>query len=77
MRNFAETPSKKTENAARKTKDAAIVAEKAAEEVNKDLNEVKSLSADDLEKVSGGGDPFSGIPRIEPEPIDDELRKNG
>ncbi len=71
MRNFAESPEKKVKEAATKTKEAVIKTEKAAEEAK------KALSADDLNKVSGGEDPFEDIPRIEPEPIDDELRKKG
>ena len=71
MRNSAEAPEKKVKEDAVKTKEAVIQTEKAAEEAK------NVLSADDLDKVSGGEDPFEEFPRIEPEPIDDELRKKG
>ena len=77
MRNLAETPEKKIKEAAQKAKEAVIVAEKAVEEAKKALSEVEALSLDDLEKVSGAGDPFEIIPRIEPEPLDNDLRDNG
>ncbi|MBE6723777.1 MAG: hypothetical protein E7576_01065 [Ruminococcaceae bacterium] len=71
MRNLAEAPEKKIMKAAEEEKKSVAAAEKTAEE------EKKKLSTDDLEKVSGGEDPFEDIPRIEPEPIDEELRKDG
>lgn len=77
MKNFAETPDKKIKEAARKAKEAVIAAEKAVEEAKKALSEVGELSVDDLDQVAGGDDPFADIPRVEPQPIDDELRKNG
>ncbi len=77
MKNFAETPEKKVKEAAKKAKEAVNAAEKAVEEAKKALEAVEELSDEDLDKVSGAGDPFEGIPRIDPEPIDPELRENG
>lgn len=56
----------------------------AAEKGKEDLKEEKKtdgkadeLSNDDLEKVTGGGNPFANIPRVGNKPIDDDLRNNG
>ena len=77
MKNFEETPEKKVKKAAEKAKEAVEAAEKAVEEAKKALKAVEELSDEELSEVAGAGDPFGGIPRIEPEPIDDDLRKDG
>ena len=40
-------------------------------------NEQIALDLNDLNQVSGAGDPFAEEPRVPENPIDDELRKNG
>ena len=77
MKNYEEVPEKKVKKAAEKAKEAVEAAEKAVKEAKKALKEVEELSDDELGKVAGAGDPFGGIPRIEPEPIDQDLRDNG
>ena len=37
----------------------------------------KELSLDELDAVTGAGDPFADIPSVPTQPIDDELRKDG
>ena len=40
------------------------------------LDEAKELGMDDIDQVSGAGNPFEDVPRVPLKPIDDELRKN-
>ncbi len=35
------------------------------------------LNTNELNKVTGAGDPFGDVPRVPENPIDDDLRKNG
>ena len=35
------------------------------------------LDANELNQVTGAGDPFGNVPRVPENPIDDELRKDG
>ena len=51
--------------------------EKTVEKVNEALKNVKELSDDELDQVTGAGDPFANIPRNPTKPIDDELRRKG
>ena len=51
--------------------------EKAVEKANETLEKVKELSEEELDKVTGAGDPFANIPRNPTKKIDDELRKKG
>ena len=39
--------------------------------------QIKKLDLNDLDQVSGAGDPFAEIPRVPENPIDDDLRKDG
>ena len=36
----------------------------------------KELSMEELDAVTGAGDPFAGIPRVPENPIDPELRED-
>ena len=37
----------------------------------------KELTPEELDAVTGAGDPFADIPSVPTQPIDDELRKDG
>jgi hypothetical protein len=39
-----------------------------------DKEEKEELSLDELDQVSGAGNPFKNIPRVPTQPIDDDLR---
>ena len=41
------------------------------------LDEAKELAMDDIDQVSGAGNPFEDVPRVPLKPIDDKLRENG
>ena len=47
---------------------------KETEKVNE---EKKKLDLDDLDRVSGAGDPFADDPRVPENPIDPDLREKG
>ena len=49
--------------------------EKTVEKVNETLKNVKELSDEKLDQVTGAGDPFANIPRNPNKKIDDELRE--
>ncbi len=40
-------------------------------------NEQVALDLNDLNQVSGSGDPFEDVPRVPENPIDDDLRNDG
>ena len=58
--------------------DALRQAKDAVEQANKALEDVmEEIGMDDLEQVTGAGNPFGNIPRPDPQPIDPNVRKNG
>ena len=58
--------------------DALRQAKDAVEQANKALEDVmEEIGMDDLEQVTGAGNPFGNIPRPDPKPIDPNVRKNG
>lgn len=61
-------------NPEKKTK---ATAKENVKEEKKPVEDVKSLSKDDLQEVTGGVNPFAKIPRVDDQPIDEDLRKNG
>ena len=53
------------------------MSEKEKNERREDVQPLEKLTDEDLDQVSGAGNPFDEIPRTPTQPIDDELRKNG
>ncbi len=41
------------------------------------IEEIKELTQEELDKVTGAGDPFGDVPRVPEKPIDPGLREDG
>ena len=53
-------------------------AKEAVSQADKALNQaMEELDLDDLDDISGGGNPFGNLPRVATQPIDDNLRGKG
>lgn len=63
----------------RKTKKLAgnVKDSKKNEKAEKKDLKCEEMNPEDLEKVSGGGNPFANLPRVPEKDIDENLRKNG
>ncbi len=57
--------------------EALMQARDAVEQANKALNDVmRELGVDELDQVTGAGDPFDRIPRPDPQSLDSDARRN-
>lgn len=62
----------------KKIHEALKQAQEAVEQANKVLNDViQELDQDELDQVTGAGDPFEDVPRVDIKPIDEKPRNYG
>ncbi len=53
-------------------------AKEAVSQADKALNDVmQELDLDELDDITGAGNPFGNLPRVPTQPIDDDLRNRG
>ena len=74
---YSKKMRKMAQDAVSKAADAMSKANLALSEAHAALQMMDEMSDEDLDKVSGGFDPFAAVDRVPDSEIDDELRKKG